>query len=186
MSIKEIVNKYSKFLKEDNYDEVFKTCKKEDRVELLNFLYNVCGIDALSHMSSIPTRLFENTNITNISIPSTIGTVGAEAFLNSDVSVVYIDDSVSSIGTGAFMNCKRLNKVRLSRTLEKIDSDTFSGCYNLEKIYIPESVKIIGRNAFNGCDNILIIADARTGSNQLKFSGSEIDFYKEHLKYKRT
>lgn len=186
MSVRDTINKYSSLLKEDNYDKVFSSCSGRERKELLNFLYNVCGIDVLSCMSSVPSKFFAGTDISIISIPSNITTIGANAFEQSHVSTVVMEDSVTSMGTSAFFNCTNLTKVRLSRSLEKIESRTFWGCSGLERIFIPESVTFIGKDAFYGCDDIMIIATKRDmKSPKLRLAG-DIEFYKSHLKYKRV
>lgn len=185
-TIREIIKKYENLLKEDRYDEFFSKCQQDERRIFINYAYNKVGVDVLEFMSSIPSRMFQGTEISSITIPSSITSIGNMAFADSSVVTIYMEDSVVDMGTGVFKGCTNLSKIRLSRSLEKIPNEAFMNCYQLSKIYIPESVKIIGLNAFKGCDDILIVADFRTNqSDKLKFMASETDFYKSHLKFKK-
>ncbi len=188
MTIQQIVKKYESDLRNDNYDAIFNDCKGEDRKLLIEFLYNTCGIDILSHMSTIPDRMFERASIKKIHIPATITSLGNYCFLSCPVEEVYMDDSVTKLGVGTFMDCSKLNKIRLSRSINELPSESFSGCISLNKIFIPDSVTYFGSNAFSNCSNdLLIVANFRRDpNNKFKTSKNEQDFYKNHLKFKRS
>lgn len=186
MSIKSIIAKYESLLKEDKYEELFNKCSPDERRELINLMYNKAGIDPLESMTTIPRGLFESTDVSIVVIPDNIVAIENEAFKGSSVREVYMSDAVKDIGYNVFMNCANLSKVRLSRSIEKIPNGTFLGCLSLEKIFIPDSVTLIGGNAFKNCsDNLLIVANFRTGDDKIKFSGAEVDFFKQHMKFKR-
>lgn len=166
MNIKVLIKKYEKYLKEDKYQELFEECKDADaRAALVDFLYAKCGINFLDFMTTIPNGLFALTNdITSVNIPDTITDIGEAAFANSKV-----------------------NKVRLPNTITKIPAKLFSGCENLHRIFIPDSVVEFSRDVFKGTpDDLVIGANFRGEPEQaFKFPSSEIDFYKNHMKFVR-
>lgn len=188
MSLRQIVNEYEQYLKQDNYDYVFNHLNRNDMAEFVEFLYNKCGIDVLSHMTSIPKYMFKQADISKLTVPSTITTIGDDAFVGSMLNSIYINDSVEDIGIAAFWGCKNLNTVRLPNGIEKLNNQLFMNCSSLQKIYIPESVTTFGSKVFDGCpDDIIIVTKYRSGAlDKLKFPGNEVDFYKEHLKFKRA
>lgn len=166
MDLRELVKKYEKYLKTDDYDGLFSACKdQEERQELLDFLYGKCGIDVLPQMTSIPSQMFKNTRyIQTLAIPSNITSIGDRAFAGSAVS-----------------------KVILPNTINKLPVGLFQDCSNLHKVFIPDSVTEFAQNVFAGTpDDILIGANMRPDkNNQLRFPQSELDFYRNHLKFKR-
>ena len=187
MGVKETIKKYESYLRKDDYDEVFKNIQGTERKELIDFLYNVCGVDVLSHMTSIPSRMFEGTSIKKLQIPDNITSIDSYAFPMSALNEVYMSDSVTSLGVGAFSGCNNLSKIRLSRSLTEIPQNCFDGCISLSKVFIPDSVTYFGSNAFANCANdLLLVANHRKDSNsKFKTVKSEEGFYKKHLKFKR-
>ncbi len=59
--------------------------------------------------------------------------------------------SVTEIHKGAFSNCKKLESVTISNSVNSIGEDAFCGCETLKSIVIPSSVTRIGKKAFRGC-----------------------------------
>lgn len=187
MSIREIVRKYEPYLREDKYEDLFEKCDNNERIELIPFLYNDCGINILEFMTTVSRNLFSNTKLLSVTIPENITFVAQEAFYNSAVVEVYMSDSVESIGIETFKDCSYLSKIRLSKKLEKIPNGAFNGCSNLHKIFIPDSVKMFEPQAFEDCANdLLIVANFRNNANdKIRFMANETDFYKSHLRFKR-
>ena len=129
-TVREIIKKYENLFKDDKYDEFFQKCSQEEGRILLNYAYNKAGVDVLELMTTIPSKMFQGTNISSITIPSTITSIGAQAFADSSVVTIYMEDSVVDMESGVFKNCSSLSKARLSRSLEKIPSEAFMNCTN--------------------------------------------------------
>ena len=92
----------------------------------------------------ICTNAFDGcTGLKAIKIPDTVTSIGPEAFKNTSITNLTIPDSVKEIDQGAFTNCKKLNYVKLSKSLVKLDYNIFSNCTCLQNITIPKSVKEI-------------------------------------------
>lgn len=167
MDIRQLVNKYQQYLKNDDYDGLFAACKdSNERKDLIEFLYNNCAIDVLAHMTSIPSKMFQNVeSISTIRIPENIKNIGERAFTGSLIS-----------------------KVILPSTIKKLPVGLFENCFNLHKIFIPDSVTEFSQDVFKGTpDDILIGANFRSdNASKLRFPQSELDFYRQHLKFRRN
>ena len=167
MDIRQLVNKYQQYLKNDDYDGLFAACKdSNERKDLIEFLYNKCGIDVLPYMTSIPPKMFQNVEgISQIRIPDNITDIGERAFIGSLIS-----------------------KVVLPNTIKKLPMGLFENCFNLHKIFIPDSVTEFSQNIFKGTpDDILIGANFRSdNASKLRFPQSELDFYRQHLRFRRN
>jgi hypothetical protein len=119
--------------------------------------------------------LFENTNINNISCPSTLISIGYNAFkgcnrlrdliLNNGLlgigdnafngcimlDTVTIPESLVSIGVNAFNECSSLSYLTLGDSLQTIAANAFSNCTSLPNITLPPFLLFIGSSAFSGC-----------------------------------
>lgn len=111
-----------------------------------------------SNVIAIGTGAFMgNTNITTVSIPSTVTRIGMEAFSDcTNLRSISLPSSLQSIGIGAFCNCTSLTNVDIPSGVTSIGDDAFADCTKLSSITIPSSVVSIGDNAFGGCNNLVI------------------------------
>ena len=89
--------------------------------------------------------------IKEIEIPNTVTAIGDAAFLGKSIKEINIPDSVIKMGGFVFEDCKKLEKVKLSRNLKTIPEHTFDDCRSLKQITIPESVIKIGTDSFFNC-----------------------------------
>ena len=136
--------------------------------------------DCTSHPNYYsPCRLiYNNTELTSISIPENMNTIGDYAFANcnnlTDVTIsnsvvsigeaafshcgnivsIHIPASVSTIGIGAFNYCYKLEDISISNSISIINDDTFRECSSLSNFALPENLVWIGGYAFYGCSNL--------------------------------
>ena len=69
-------------------------------------------------------------------------------------------ENVKHIGKGAFYGCTNLMRVKLNRTITKIDDYTFYKCSSLsidETNPLPTNLRAIGRSAFYECKSLLAL-----------------------------
>ena len=118
------------------------------------------------------------SNLTSITIPSSVVTIGWHAFYGCDkltsaifhckeirggisgltnLSNVVIGEEVEIIGESAFSGCTGLTEITIPSSVTSIGYSAFSGCTGLTEINIPSSVTSIGNSAFAGCTNLASI-----------------------------
>lgn len=103
----------------------------------------------------IEKEAFKNCeNLTSVSIPGTVNTIEGYAFYGcKSLKNIDLPVSVAKIGKLAFHG-SGLTEVDIPRTLTEIETCAFCSCKSLTKVHIPESVVKIGEEAFNGCSSL--------------------------------
>lgn len=94
----------------------------------------------------------------SVIIKNGVTSIGNCAFYGSNITSVTIPSSVKTIGEYAFYACKKLTTVKFSKGLESIGFWAFVKCTNLKSIVLPEGLKNIAHSAFEGCSNLKSIA----------------------------
>ena len=106
-------------------------------------------------ITSIGHGVFQSSEFTSVSLPSTLETIRDFAFVGCyQLESVVIPDSVTSLGDGAFSDCGGLTEVKLSAGLTSVGERAFSSCGSLTSIDIPEGVTEIGIDAFSYCTSL--------------------------------
>lgn len=124
---------------------------------------------------AIAERAFEYSEVTEVSLPSTLTSIGAYAFQYSTqlrqlvipggverlqicvcrgctgLRSVTLLNGVVYIGKLAFTKCTQLTEVRLPGSLGVIDVGAFLGCSALSEIDIPQYIGLINDYAFSRC-----------------------------------
>ena len=103
-------------------------------------------------VTAIGTMAFrECTNLTGVTIPSSVTSIGEEAFYKcTSLPRVTIPNSVTFIGINAFLSCSNLTSVDISNSLTSIPANAFA-CTSLTSVTIPNSVTTIDQGAFSQC-----------------------------------
>jgi len=123
----------------------------------------------------------ENTNLSSVTIPGTVGTIGYSAFFSCpNLTNATLSNGVTNMLAGAFGECYSLSSMTFPCSLTSIgefafDLDTnlssiaipngeaniayaaFWHCTSLSSVMIPATVVSIGDEAFFGCTNISAI-----------------------------
>ena len=123
------------------YGGIFRECVNLKTVGSTSGNYNI----KLEFTETIPSCLFEMSEIEEVSIPGT----------------------VKNISYRLFSYCKKLKKVKLSSGLTTIEQEAFGNCVQLKSITIPNTVKEIGMAAFDSCTSLTSV----TGGNKLETIG---------------
>lgn len=93
---------------------------------------------------------FENSNITSISIPSSVKKLGYAAFSYcSNLHTLTIPNSVTTLRERLFMG-SGISSLTIPNSVISIEASAFSGCKNLTNISIPNTVTSIGSLLFEG------------------------------------
>lgn len=115
-------------------------------------------IDGLT-VNRVSPDLFKTngTDITALSIPSTVETIDRNAFvgLTALQDVEFSSTSnVTTIGSGAFANCTLLENFEIPASVTSIAPDAFLGCTDLSEITVAE-----GNTSYSASDGVLFNTD---------------------------
>ena len=109
-------------------------------------------------VQSIPRYLcYEMTNLTSITIPSSVKSIGTQAFHGCTglTGKLVIPNSVTSIGGNAFSGCAGLTAVTIGDGVTSIGIEAFKDCAGIKgELVIPNSVTSIGHSAFYDCTSL--------------------------------
>lgn len=107
-----------------------------------------------SGVCGIGDKVFENSDITGVTIPEGVRYINNGAFKNcTSLKNVKIPKSVQKIGEYAFYECSSLSSVTFSVGLKSIENNAFGYCESLKKAVLPEGLEKLD-GAFYGCYNL--------------------------------
>lgn len=107
-----------------------------------------------SGVCGIGDKVFENSDITGVTIPEGVRYINNGAFKNcTSLKNVKIPKSVQKIGEYAFYECSSLSSVTFSVGLKSIEDNAFGYCESLKKVVLPEGLEKLD-GAFYGCYNL--------------------------------
>ena len=120
---------------------------------------NLTSITIPSSVTSIGTSAFRACKgLTSVILMYGVKTIGGGAFYNCGaLTSITIPSSVTSIGSGAFEFCNGLTSITIPSSVTSIESVTFMGCSGLTNVQIPSSVTYIGFEAFCLCSRLTSI-----------------------------
>lgn len=178
----------SKYDSRDNCNAIIETSTNKLILGSANTIIphsvRIIGEDAFSHRNSL----------TSIVLPNGITEIQLFAFSNTNITTITIPSSIRRIGYGAFNDCEGLKKVIVTDIaawcsiefddpysnplyyarhlyygeaaitnliipdgVEKIGANAFRNCIDIVSVTIPSSVQTIGEDAFEGCKNLTSI-----------------------------
>ena len=102
-------------------------------------------------------------NILKVELPDTVvkleekafagwGNVGAFSF--TSLERVELSKNLNKIENSTFIYCKNLKYIEIPDNITEIGEHAFYGCTNLLQIHLPENLEKIGERAFSGCTNL--------------------------------
>ena len=127
---------------------------------------DITSVTIPSSVTSIGNNAFSGcTGLTSVTLPDSVITIGNYAFRECEsLTTVTIPSSVTSIGLNAFKECTGLASVTIPNSVTTIGSGAFTGCRGLTSVTIPSSVTKIERLAFDECTSLTSVTFAE-GSN---------------------
>ncbi len=101
-----------------------------------------------SNIATVPENAFyNNENITEIVIPSTVKTIGSSAIrFCKNLKKVTIQSNITTLPDRAISYNKALEEVVLPKTLKKLEKNSLAS-NNLKKIVLPDTLEVIGEYA---------------------------------------
>lgn len=113
-----------------------------------------------------------DSNITELSIPSSVTTLGEGVFWNTKITDLTIPGSVKVISKNSFANNELLKNVTIKSGVTEIGDYCFTYCEELETLSMPKTLKKIGEYSFRSCFDLENVTyDGRT--DFYPFDGSE-------------
>lgn len=109
--------------------------------------------------------------LTTIDIPNSVTSIGSWAFDESGLKSMVMPNSIIALGINVFMNCRAMETLVFSESLEIIPGFLLNQCHALKSITIPASVKVVEEYALAYCNNIQSITFLSTTPPTI-FSGS--------------
>lgn len=126
--------------------------------------YNLNSINFPSSLQYIGDAAFLSTNISNVDLSACNGltTISGWAFQNSSVSNLSLPASINTIQSYAFSICNNLTQVDWSgnTNLGTLENYVFWRCDNLNSVKLPRSVNSIGYGNFLSCYKLTDISVA--------------------------
>ena len=114
---------------------------------------NITELTIASTVTTIGDSAFKGTSITKLTIPSKVSSIGRYAFSGcSGITSLSVPNTVSSIGEGAFKDCTGLTSVTVSTTT--IPNSMFMNCSALTSLTISSRVITIETQAFYNCSSL--------------------------------
>lgn len=106
-------------------------------------------------VTSIEGYAFSGSDITSVTIPSSVKIIGDDAFSYcSSLKTVNLSEGIENIGNYAFQYDTALESVSLPTTVKKIGAGAFANDTSLSSVIIPEGVSSIGTAAFFNCTSL--------------------------------
>ena len=123
--VQAFVKKYEKEIKQEDWKSIVNKIEEsgyrgdEEFKVLLGICDEILGIDILSMIDFVPSKLYQgDTIIKKIVIPSNITKINTNAFRGcKNLESVEMPDSVTEIGDSVFADCEKLSNLRLSEKL---------------------------------------------------------------------
>ena len=100
---------------------------------------------------AIGSDAFHGCYLEGIQLPETIKVIYAEAFEESDLLEIDLPSSVAYVGAFCFAHCSRLISAKISGTIE---NGCFYDCPRLEQIEFKSPVTYVGAVAFTSCTSL--------------------------------
>ena len=124
----------------------------------------VTNVNLGKGVTEIGDSAFANTaKLTEFTIEadSRLLTIGNEAFASSTIKEITISQSVSSIGAGAFKNTASLSSVSIAdgSVLKSIGDEAFASSA-LTSLSLPSTIETLGVKIFSNCKSLLTVSFA--------------------------
>lgn len=78
------------------------------------------------------------TNLTHVTIPSSVRTIGMHAFSDTGLLSVTLPEGLGQLNYGVFLRCASLTDIYIPSSVAEIPFDTFWNCKQLQKITVSD------------------------------------------------
>ena len=140
-------------------------------------------------LEKIGAKAFENTSLTYVDIPDSVGNIEIGAFrFSSDLESVKLPAGLTELTAAVFEGNTKLKQLILPDKVAKIDSNAFVNMPALEKVYLPDSVKVIGENLYHNPNTTFLVnvgsfAEKYIKENNAKYPKYHKEYPERYIKY---
>ena len=108
----------------------------------------------------------------------TVSEIDNQAFAVSDITNITLPSTITKIGNDAFYQCKNLQtfEAPIYRSVESIGYRAFTDCSSMKEIIIPSSVGSIGHSSFWHCTGKLTVYNSTVMSSDGIYPFRNSDF----------
>ena len=125
--------------------------------------------DGLPVVSISSEAFYNNKNVTEISIPTTLKSIGKSAFIGCSLlnrvfikdlkawcEIVFADARANPLfyANKLYLNGEPITQLEIPSDVTKISDFAFIGCITINKLTLPEGITSIGKDSFRSCINL--------------------------------
>lgn len=123
---------------------------------------NLTGVTLPSSLLVIEGGAFQSSSITSIVIPNSVTEIGSSAFASSSLATITLGTGLTNISSSCFES-SNLTSVTVPEGVTEINSRAFAGCSSLTTINLPSTLSYLSSDAFEGCPlEHISVADGNT------------------------
>lgn len=119
---------------------------------------NITTLTLNSSLTIISDYALYNTGISGVVLNDGLTTIGGYAFANSkQLATIIIPNTLVTLGTGAFEGCTDLYTATFSTgsRITAIPNNCFKGCTSLVNLSLHDGIRTFGDYAFQGCSSLV-------------------------------
>lgn len=140
-------------------------------------------LDGYSVVSIGDKCFYNNLDVLNVELPSTLKKIGDYAFTvstffspSATLEKIIIPEGIEVIGEEAFGSCWELQQINLPDSLIAIGKGAFSGCRSLTSVEWPEKITVIPTSVLRSCHSLTQVTfpDTITEIGDYAFSSSAL------------
>lgn len=187
-SQRDLLIRFKDDLRKGKLNKLAKTLSSEyryDRGPIIAYMIEK-GVPILEAMSFIPYVGITDCNMPVLSIPGNIQYISTGGIGRNNCREIILEEGIERLESRAIIENNNLEKIILPNSLASLGQECFADNKNLKEVFIPDSITVLPKGVFDGCDNVTVLANYRADKkDRLKCVESEIEFYKNHLKWIR-
>lgn len=119
---------------------------------------NLENVNLGTQLTAIPyDSFFECNNLSSIVIPDTVISIGMRAFYETNLTSVSLPSSVLSVDEYAFERCSSLVSMSAYGLDTNFRQSVFNQCNNLQSVFISSNLEYSGNNIFSRCQHLYYV-----------------------------